>query len=166
MRETYTIDFSDDAERGMFLRELDKVRGLHKLEIKPSRLRTSAQNRLYFGVYIATWRRHLADQGDLKSANLLHRLLAIKFLMEPIYNEATGEIIGEEPRSTTELSPKEFSDYLEQIAAYLGQEFGITIPSAAGRQVEELPALPPGPDWVDSEHFEDDGGGPPEGIDE
>jgi hypothetical protein len=133
VRELYQIDFSDDQERSIFLQEMAHLRGLHNVEIRPSKLRTSAQNRLYWGVYIATWRRHLADQGDLFSPQRLHKFLARKFLMEPTFLESTGEIIGEEERSTTELSPKEFGEYLTQIEKYLAESFGLHLPRIGDR---------------------------------
>jgi hypothetical protein len=130
MSEKLFIDMSNPAERNTLWQSLRNLKGLYRIEITRDRkLRTSAQNRLYFGVYVNALRLHLAAQGEPKTADFCHKMLAQKFLLETLFHPVTGEVIGEAPRSTADLTTKEFSDYLDNIQQYLAEEFGIELPS-------------------------------------
>lgn len=104
---------------------------LYGLEIDPEKpqqliiknfneIRTAAQNALYW-----SWLRIISkDTGN--SVKVLHSFYGDRFLEKEL-----GIIAGkkvEAIKSTTELSPKEFNLYLQQIEADATNFFGINLP--------------------------------------
>jgi hypothetical protein len=128
--EHLLIDMSNSAERNTLWQMLRQLRGVHRVEITRDRkLRTQAQNRFYWGVVVNTFRMHLAAQGEPVTANFCHEMLKNRFLLKTLFHPTTGEVIGEAARSTTELTTVEFNEYIDNVQKWLGEHFGIEIPS-------------------------------------
>lgn len=127
-RREIVIDMDDEHERRILWNILKPMRGQVKFVLTPAQRRSAAQNRLYWGVYIAEWRNHLAKQQCPRSETYLHESLKDKFLKRTKFDES-GQPIGEEVGSTGELSPSEFNEYLKWVENYLLEEYGIVLPS-------------------------------------
>lgn len=130
MPDLLFVDMSKTSERNTIWSALLRLRGVYRIEItKAARQRSLPQNRLYFGVFVTAFRKHLALQGEPFSADFCHRILAQKFLTETAVCKRTGEHIGEVVRSTTTLSVSEFNQFLDNVHKYLTETFGIEIPT-------------------------------------
>ena len=98
-------------------------------------VRTLPQNRYYWGVVITILGTHLGyDPKDPVDRNMLHDALRGRFLMD--YSKPLPA-----PRSTTELTTIEFSEYLENIWRFASVEHGCFIPDPNGNFVEKPPAF-------------------------
>lgn len=130
MKEQFVCNFDNAADKRMVLRRIGTLSGLWRLELMPYRARrTDAQNRYYWGVLVAAFRDYLNQQDyEITRAEQVHELLKCKLLTVDVANPATGEIIGQRVRSTTELSVEEFTDYVERARAWLLDFFGIIVP--------------------------------------
>lgn len=99
--------------------------------------RSVQQNALYWGVYIKAFQMRLASLGKVHTPDYLHKLLAARFLRETLADPITGEAI-ETVQSTTKLTVKKFTEYLNAIREYLHDEFGIVVPEQGELMGEEL----------------------------
>lgn len=133
------IQMSSPSEKSVLFKALSGLHGMYTIDIKQARkLRSTAQNRLYWGCYVAALRNHLLKQGDVISDDLIHDIYKNKFLpARPIISHATGELIGMVGGSTTDLSTVEFNEYLDRIQAYLAETFGIELPGIGEFAPEE-----------------------------
>ena len=138
--QIYPTNFSSAKEKGILLRAMSDLRGMWVVTLKRGgRARSGAQNRLYWGIYVEAFRRHMRGQGVVMSAELVHELFKEKFLKTPVINPATGELLAEVTRSTTTLTTTEFGEYLDQIQSWLADMFGIQLPTA-GEYIEPATA--------------------------
>lgn len=124
------VDFDRPADKSRLWAELRTLQGKHRLTVKVYRARrTDPQNRLYWGVVVASLQTFLREQGECYTSEEVHGLMKAKFLRKSIINPVTGEIVGETARSTATLSVDEFSEYLELCVTWLADMFGIVVPS-------------------------------------
>jgi hypothetical protein len=162
MSQKFEIDCSNPGERARFLRAFSALRGVHTITVTRNRkLRSNEQNRLYWGVYVSAFRLHLAAQGEPLTDNLIHEMLKTRFLRETVFHPVTGEVLGERVKSTTELSTTEFSEYLDNIAAFLADTFGIELPGIDSpghpqRVTASLVSRPALPSWATEEDADAD----------
>lgn len=91
-----------------------------QVEIRPAN-RTLRQNAAYWGVWLKT----IEDATDVQ-AKAWHEFFKKEFAPINIY-ELRGQRI-EVPESTTDMSTKEFSEYMEHIAKYAAEKLGIELP--------------------------------------
>lgn len=106
------------------------------IEIKrEKKIRTLDQNAYYWGVVLKTIS---IDTGHNEQE--LHDILKAYIPKKTIpFTKKDGTVINVSvPRSTTELSTAEFSEYIERIRAKFGMEFGIIIPEAEGGKQKTL----------------------------
>lgn len=89
-----------------------------------STIRSTPQNRYYFGVVIDILSNHIGFTPDE-----MHEILKHKFLR---HKEQKGYVI---PQSTTSLSTIEFENYLTQIREWAVIDLGVLIPEPN----EEIP---------------------------
>lgn len=71
---------------------------------------------------------HDIGYNDIRDKDDVHILLRQMFLKRRIVNENTGEIIGELSRSTTDLTVKEFGEYLDRITQWCAEYLSIDLP--------------------------------------
>jgi len=74
------------------------------------------------------WRDEIRNTDDVK------RFLKAKFLLSTITNHDTGEVV-EYIKDTHELTVKEFTDFVEDIAKWCAEYLGFALP-APGSQGE------------------------------
>lgn len=122
------INFNRDEERQGLWRALRRLRGTHRLEISQYRKRRSdRQNRYYWPVFCKLLSDFMREQGENISPDDAHEIFKHKFLRREIIDEKTGEVIAY-TASTTKLSTVEFNEYLDQIAYWLNDMFGLVVP--------------------------------------
>lgn len=96
------------------------------LEVRQSRKRSNQQNRYYWGAMLPIVQQGMKELGVIVSIEQTHELLKFRFLKSE-YVTNDGEII-QTIRSTTELSPPEFNDYIEYIKQWSAEYLNIVIP--------------------------------------
>jgi hypothetical protein len=103
-------------------------KGAIRIEIMEHRpRRTDRQNRYYWPCFVQPLADFLREQGDLTEDEEAHELIKAKFLRKTIVNKKTGEVM-EYVGSTTDLTTKEFNEYLDRVAFWLADMFGIVVP--------------------------------------
>lgn len=93
-----------------------------QVEIKPyKKNRSLAQNKLYW-----KWITCIGDEIGYTSDEL-HAIMADKFLLDEIIEYGGKEI--RKDKSTSRLTTKQFTEYLEKIDRFASAELGIVLPS-------------------------------------
>lgn len=136
----YIIDFNNNAERDGFVIALRRLRGRHRISIvKHRRRRTDRQNRYYWPVFVKSFGDFLREQGENVTDDQAHEMLKHKFLRQTWIDGRTGEAL-DYTRSTTALDVAEFNQYLDSVALWLADMFGIIVPSPDEyHEKEEVP---------------------------
>lgn len=128
--ETIEVDLSERADRLILSSFVSSLRGKQRVSAQSMRGgRTYQQNRYYFGVVVKAFEEFLREQGQHFTKEECHNFLRYRFLRKSVCDLATGELLGETTPSTTSLQIDEFSEYIEKCIAYLGETFGIVIPT-------------------------------------
>jgi hypothetical protein len=95
---------------------------------KKKRLRSSPQNRYYFGVVCKLIKDAIKTEwGQVVSIDDTHAFLKSKLHFKEFVNEDTGEI-AKLPITTTEDSTTEFMEYIEDCRNFAKEWFNIDIP--------------------------------------
>ena len=122
----------DDGKLTIFQRN-DMVSGLQNLGsgfveiiIRLAGKRSSPQNRYYWGAMLPIVKEGLKGVGIEMSKEQTHELLKYKFLKREFITSDGDilQIIG----STTELSTKEFNEYIESIQIWSAEYLNVNIP--------------------------------------
>lgn len=127
------IDMDDAALKRRFLSWVGALRGVYEVRVEPRRdTRTLKQNAYWHAAVVAPFAQFLRDQQfSLSSHDDAHELLKEKFLRVPVA-DANGEVVGHVTKSTTKLTPEEFSQLVDAAAEWLERMFGIVVmPSEA-----------------------------------
>lgn len=90
-------------------------------ELTVQRKRSVKQNRVYW-MYVNELSKHTGF-----TSNEMHEVLKFKFLKAEKYDVETGEVF-EYIRSTTDLSTKEFTDFIEQIRVWSIDNLNVHLP--------------------------------------
>lgn len=96
------------------------------IEVRQSRKRSNQQNRYYWGAMLPIVRDGMKQLGVVVSIEQAHELLKFRFLKSE-YVTTDGEVI-ETIKSTTELSPAEFNEYIERVQQWSAEYLHIDIP--------------------------------------
>lgn len=130
MEHTEVINFDDARQKSQRLAKWAAMRGTWTFAWKPYRPRRSLRaNAFYWAVVVESFRAFLFDQGEPLTAEQVHELCKAKFLRQTVVNHATGEVIGETTKSTAGMDTAEFSAYVDSVAAWLADTFGIILPA-------------------------------------
>jgi hypothetical protein len=116
-------------ERSTFLKLLQPLKG-REIELtikKRSKKRSGDQNAYYWGVVVHLVSEALIDLGNEITPDEAHEFLKANFNYTEITNEQTGEVM-KIPRSTSDLTTEEFTDYIEKVAKWAAEWLNITIP--------------------------------------
>jgi hypothetical protein len=98
------------------------------MEIKEKKKkRSNSQNGYLWAVVNQMVCRRLIDLGHDVSIEETHDFLKASFNYKELVNEDTGEVF-KIPRGTSELSTKEFSEYIERVVRFGAEILGIIIP--------------------------------------
>lgn len=126
------IDFDDAALKRVVIDAIKAAKGLHWFTLTRCRnQRSLAQNAWYWACHIPHTVAALSEAwGETVTADEAHLFLRGRFLSRPIVNRETGEEVGAVPLSTTALDTKEFSEYLDRVALWLAETFGVVVPPA------------------------------------
>ena len=122
----------DDGKLTIFQRN-DMVSGLQNLGsgfveiiIRLAGKRSSPQNRYYWGAMLPIVKEGLKGVGIEMSKEQTHELLKYKFLKREFIT-SDGDIL-QSIGSTTELSTKEFNEYIESIQIWSAEYLNVNIP--------------------------------------
>ena len=88
------------------------------LEIRESN-RTKSQNRFYWELLSAI-EMQLVNEGRKYRAEIWHEYFKARYLVPKMMELPNGKL-KEVERTTTDLSKKEFSDYIEQVMAFASE---------------------------------------------
>jgi len=97
--------------------------GYYLLDFISTRKRSQAQNAYYWGVVLDTFSREAA--GGSYTKDEWHGLLTCRFLKTTMN---VKDRVEETIRSTSKMTTKEFSEYLEQVIWYGREMFELYIP--------------------------------------
>jgi hypothetical protein len=96
-------------------------------------MRSVAQNRYYWGVVLKCVAEQVKIEGQLWEAEAWHNLFKRKFLGYAITKEKIAgrkrKVVRRTLRSTTGLSVRKMSLYLERVMAYAVSDLGVTFDS-------------------------------------
>jgi hypothetical protein len=113
--------------RSAFLQRVKEMDGNQVvLYLFQHRRRTNQQNRYYWGAVVPIVRDGMKELGVELSTDGVHELLKFRFLKQELTTN-DGEII-QTVRSSTELTPQEFNDFIASIQQWSAEYLGIDIP--------------------------------------
>jgi hypothetical protein len=104
--------------------------GRWDLKIVSQEIRTNTQNAYYWTILEEYIQPGLYNQGyrSIKSKDDAHEFCRARYLRHPVVNEISGEIGGYITLSTSELTKKEFGEYLDEVIQMASEYLGIVIP--------------------------------------
>lgn len=124
-----------------YVNELSKLEGKTVLiTVVPVEVRSSKQNNYYWGTLIYMIHQDLVSKGwradDLDTleydGNLtkhqVHLYMRHKYLVADVFDPKTGNITGSTVRSTSDLTTKEFAEYIELVRLWAVEMLGLNIP--------------------------------------
>jgi hypothetical protein len=140
-KEEYVINVGSEDQRDElrnYVRDIFKQGGEYKFSMKPYKAKRSLnQNDYYWAAFITPVTKAINErERELGrpyrfTTDEVHDGLRERFLpMDQKINAISGARYFE-PMSTTKLDKQEFTAYLESIAKYAAEEFGIVIQSAS-----------------------------------
>jgi hypothetical protein len=129
------IDFDDVGEKREFMSRVGRARGKWRIRLNRARPgRTYQQLKYYFAAHMTLLHEYLTERG-WKGANgkrgtkeELHDMMKDRFLRLPQIHPTTGEVLGYTPGSTGKLSTIEMQDFMENVAQWMAEQFGIVVP--------------------------------------
>ena len=104
--------------RKMAIDAINKAPDGSILEIRESN-RTKSQNRFYWELLSAI-EMQLVNEGRKYRAEIWHEYFKARYLVPKMMELPNGKL-KEVERTTTDLSKKEFSDYIEQVMAFASE---------------------------------------------
>ena len=123
------INMSNEAKKFALLNRLKRLEGPHRISVVKYRPRRSdRQNRYYWPCFVRPFADFIRDQGERITDEHAHQMLKHRFLKRDAIDKRTGEVVGEYTKSTTSLDTAEFNEYLDQVAYWLSDMFGIMVP--------------------------------------
>ena len=119
---------SDPKKSTEFLNHVRRLKGVYRFDIRKYRpRRTDRQNSFYWPCFVHPFGQFLREQGQPVTDDEAHEILKHKFLKREVVDESTGEVMTF-TGSTTKLDTKEFNEYLDNVAAWLHDFFGVVMP--------------------------------------
>jgi len=94
---------------------------------KVKKSRSDQQNR-YLHLAFSIFKDGLNELGNDFSMGEVKELLKYKFLKTEVFNEKTGETIGQRVKGTAELTTTEMSEFIDKMILYAKEDFNLTIP--------------------------------------
>ena len=120
--------------------ELRKLEGHDvAVTIQSIRIRSSPQNRYYWGTLLYMIREELESSGyqagDLAAGrvgnltrDLIHEVMKELFAKQELYHPETGQVIALTKRSTRDMSTKEFKSYIDNIRQWAAENLSLDVP--------------------------------------
>lgn len=137
MNKNVTTIFLSDVKNGRLqkstsqniAKELARHEG-KRVEIKIRRVsskRSLPQNN-YLHLLFTMFTSELNKLGNNFAMVEVKELLKAKFALCDVYEESTGEIIGQRIKGTSEMNKTELSDFIDSIIQYGSEMFGFQLP--------------------------------------
>lgn len=123
MKDSLLVNLSDANVKRELMSQIGRLSGLYEIMIKPrKRTRSLDQNAYYWAAVVAPFTEWLRNVwGDSKiDKEQAHEMLKIKILGVSHKEIPSGETLTKIPQSKT-LTVEEFSEYIEQCAAWLAE---------------------------------------------
>lgn len=123
------VNFADMRQKQEFLGRCGALNDSHELSIKPFRPRRSLRaNAYYWAAVIPAFQQFAAEQGDDWDKETCHEIIVRNTLGETTaIVKSTGEVLAKVRRPTHTLNSEEFSRFVDQAIAWLG-DYGIYVP--------------------------------------
>jgi len=123
-RKRILVNFDDPQKRRALADKARIIRGWHWVEIEPHKdQRTLRQNAYYFGLVLSIVADAMfegtGEEWDIEDCHLFCKM---SFL--PARKLGNVKL----PTSTTSLNTVEFTEYLDKIKHWLGEELGMEVP--------------------------------------
>lgn len=109
------------------LKEFFSGKRVHIVISKFQATRSGQQNR-YMHLLFTIFKDALNDLGNEYTMSEVKELCKYKFLTIEVFNEATGEIIGQRIKGTSELTKVEMMEFIESIIRWAADTFHIVLP--------------------------------------
>lgn len=122
-----------------FMKDVKSHDGSFLVKFEPRKKRSLNQNSFYWAVVIPIVKDALRDAGfdDVKSTEDVHTILKSTFLKKQIPNHKTGECL-EVIRSTTELTTKEFKDFIDEVGKWCAEYLSVYLPAPGQQSIMQL----------------------------
>jgi hypothetical protein len=128
------LDCDDVTDVAEFVQRLKRASGKWRIKMNRARPgRTYQQLKYYWAAHMtilfdhlnkAGWKR---EDGTAGTKEDLHEMMKEKFLRVALV-DGNGEVFGYRTRSTGELSVVEMMDFMENVAGWIADQFGIRVP--------------------------------------
>jgi hypothetical protein len=139
------IDFNDVAEKREFLNRVGRATGKWRIRLNRARGgRTYQQQKYYFAAHMTllldflTERGWKGENGKKGTKDELHEMMLSKFARHAQADPISGKIIGYTTRRTRRMTTIEMSDFMENVAQWMAEQFGIVVPPAEAFYVERV----------------------------
>ena len=94
---------------------------------KLSSKRSSQQNR-YLHLLFTIFTEELNELGNEFTMMEVKDLCKAKFALIDVFNEKTGEVLGQRIKGTSAMNKTELSDFVESVIRWAADSFGIVLP--------------------------------------
>lgn len=128
--DSIILDLDVPKHKQMVIGWIRSCKGPHKIKIsKVRQTRTQSQNAWYWACVLPAVANGLLDAwGEDLSTEEVHEWLKGRFNSQPIVDRTTGEIKGKRPCSTAALDTKQFSEFIDKVIQFAGEQLQVEIP--------------------------------------
>lgn len=118
-----------DKQRGQMSEDISRMKSgkLVEIVLRPLPIRSNAQNAYMWSVIIPEITAELKRLGHEVNNDLTHELLKAKFNPKHVRNE-DAEVIAEYGGSTTEMTTRDFMEYIDRIIKWAAESLSLVIP--------------------------------------
>lgn len=121
------LDMSNPREKQLLLAKLRDLQGMCKVTVGKYRQgRSLKQNRYYWGLFIPAFIEGMAIQGVEIDKDTAH--LKLKEMFAGVERVNVGGQTITVPKSTADMTTVEFNAYLDRVAVFLAEYFGVQVP--------------------------------------
>lgn len=123
------IDFDDVGEKRAFIERLSRAKGKWRVRLNRARPgMTYQQQKYYFAAHVTLLWQYLSERNWKGTKAELHEMMKHKFLRSAVVEPRSGKVLGYTMNSTQKLSTIEMADFMENVAQWLAEQFGIVVP--------------------------------------
>lgn len=99
------------------------------IEIKPKRKQRSLPQNNYIHLLFTLLTRSLNELGNAFTMDIVKDMCKLKFAPKiDIVDKSTGEVIGRRDMGTSEMTPTELNEFMEQVIVWAADMFHIVLP--------------------------------------
>ncbi len=132
--DTAILDFDEPKARQLAVNMIRAARGPHRFKLsKVKRARSLKANAYMWGVVYPTVQAGIEEAwGESITLDEVHLLMKKRFLSRPLVDRNTGEQVDEIIGSTSSSDTDQFSEYLNNVIKFCGEQFGVEVPTPDG----------------------------------